>query len=399
MNKKSSDGSGLGLDTIGNLSSLLNDNHKVDEKTNGPLLLSLDKIVEDPNQPRSSNNPGFSKESLSELAETVKLRGIKTPISVREIPNDERFMINHGARRYRAAKIAGLSIIPAFIDNDYIEADQVIENLQRNDLTPREIADYIGRELAKGKKKGEIAKDIGKSAAFIKQHATLLDLPEPIAVIFNNERVRDVTLINDLVTLYKKHSSEVELWLSDPEQEISRGSFKLFREFLIDKSNTQSPGQGNNDGAGSDGSGPADQGNKDGAGSDGSGPADQGNTDGAGSDGSGPTGQGNKDGAGSDGSGPTDQGNKDGAGSDDSGPTGQTDDKKSGSIVNDAPLDSGANKFKKAIVQVRHDDRLARLILTKRPQGAGFAWLKYDDDGQEIETDLNDVQLVAVIEG
>ena len=335
MNKKSSDGSGLGLDTIGNLSSLLNDTHQINEKTNGPLLLSLDKIVEDPNQPRSSNNPGFSKESLSELAETVKLRGIKTPISVREIPNDEHFMINHGARRYRAAKIAGLSIIPAFIDNDYIEADQVIENLQRNDLTPREIADYIGRELAKGKKKGEIAKDIGKSAAFIKQHATLLDLPEPIAVIFNNERVRDVTLINDLVTLYKKHSSEVELWLSDPEQEISRGSFKLFREFLINKSNTQSPGQGNNDGAGND----------------------------------------------------------------DSGPTGQADGKKSGSIVNDAHLDSGTNKFKKAIVQVRHDDRLARLILTKRPQGAGFAWLKYDDDGEEIETDLNDVQLVAVIEG
>ena len=335
MKKNSSDGSGLGLDTIGNLSSLLNDSHQIDEKTNSPLLLNLNKIVEDPNQPRSSNNPGFSKESLSELAETIKLRGIKTPISVREIPNDEHFMINHGARRYRAAKIAGLSIIPAFIDNDYIEADQVIENLQRNDLTPREIADYIGRELAKGKKKGEIAKDIGKSAAFIKQHATLLDLPEPIAVIFNNERVRDVTLINDLVTLYKKNSSEVELWLSDPDQEISRGSFKLLREFLINKSNTQSPGQGNTDGAGSD----------------------------------------------------------------DSSDTGQADDKKSGSIVNDAPLDSGANKFKKAIVQVRHDDRLARLILTKRPQGAGFAWLKYDDDGQEIETDLNDVQLVAVIEG
>jgi ParB family chromosome partitioning protein len=37
--------------------------------------------------------------------------------------------------------------------------------------------------------------------------------------------------------------------------------------------------------------------------------------------------------------------------------------------------------------------------LTKRPQEAGFAWLKYDDDGQEFEADLNDVQLVAVIEG
>ncbi|MDD2465657.1 MAG: transcriptional repressor KorB C-terminal beta-barrel domain-containing protein, partial [Desulfobulbus sp.] len=86
-------------------------------------------------------------------------------------------------------------------------------------------------------------------------------------------------------------------------------------------------------------------------------------------------------------------------GDDDNNTPPQSSRKKSGAGDNQIISDPGADKFKKAIVQVRHDDRLARLILTKRPQEAGFAWLKYDDDGQEFEADLNDVQLVAVIEG
>src|SRR3546814_14860745 len=96
--------------------------------------------------------------------------------------------------RYRGSKWADKTTIPGFIDNNYNEADQVIENLQRNELTAREIADFIGRELAKGKKKGEIAKEIGKSPAFVTQHVTLLDLPEPIAEAFNSGRAKDVTV-------------------------------------------------------------------------------------------------------------------------------------------------------------------------------------------------------------
>ena len=55
----------------------------------------------------------------------------------------------------------------------------MVENLQRNELTAREIANYIGRELSKGLKRGQIASNISKSAAFVTQHAALLDLPEP----------------------------------------------------------------------------------------------------------------------------------------------------------------------------------------------------------------------------
>lgn len=203
----------------------------------GPLALALRVIDEDPHQPRTEDNPGFSAQSIEELAATIALRGVKSPISVREHPTRPgRYLINHGARRFRASKVAGKTTIPAFDDNDYNEVDQVIENLQRNQLTAREIADYIGRELAKGVRHGDIAKSIGKSPSFVTQHITLLDLPEPIAQAFNAGRAKDVTVVNELVTAFKKNPREVTEWLEDNDrQDITRTAVKLLREFLEEK--------------------------------------------------------------------------------------------------------------------------------------------------------------------
>jgi len=198
-----------------------------------PLQLPLDLIDEDPHQPRAADSPGFSAASLGELAKSVRLRGVKTPISVREHPGRPgRYIVNHGARRFRAARLAGLRTVPAFIDNDYNETDQVIENLQRNDLTAREIADYIGRELARGLRRKEIAQRISKSAAYVTQHATLLDLPEPVARAFSSARVRDVSLVNELVQAYRDRPDVVTAWLDDDQQEVTRGSVRMLREFL-----------------------------------------------------------------------------------------------------------------------------------------------------------------------
>ena len=201
-----------------------------------PLALPLEHIDEDPLQPRSAENPGFTANSLAELAASIRLRGIKTPISVRHHPERPgRYIINHGARRYRASRLAQLATIPGFIDDDYSETDQVVENLQRNELTAREIANYIGRELSKGLKRGEIASNISKSAAFVTQHAALLDLPEPIALAFNEGRVRDVTTVNELVTAYKSQPREVAAWLREGEPEVTRSAVKLLRAFLGEK--------------------------------------------------------------------------------------------------------------------------------------------------------------------
>lgn len=320
-------GSGLGLEGAGDLAGLLDSSPGT---ANGvPLDLDMDLIDEDPNQPRTADNPGFSEESIAEIGGTIKARGVKTPISVRENPDKPgRYLINHGARRYRGSKWAGKTKIPAFIDNDYQESDQVVENLQRNELTAREIADYIGRELAKNRKKGDIAADLGKSPSFVTQHVTLLDLPEPIAQVFNSGRCRDVTVINELVTAHKKKPTEVTEWLADEGQEVTRGSVKLLREFLDDKASK---------------------------------PKD------------------------------------DGAG--DTPPGGEDGDAAAGDQKKKEKPEADPEKIKKAIIQVTHDDRPARINLSRRPPAEGFAWIKYDDDGQEVEVNLGDVQLVALVEG
>lgn len=78
-----------------------------------PLLLAVDSIDEDPAQPRMEFDPG----ALQELADTIKARGVRQPISVRPHPGQpERWMLNFGSRRLRASKLAGNREIPAFVD-------------------------------------------------------------------------------------------------------------------------------------------------------------------------------------------------------------------------------------------------------------------------------------------
>ena len=216
--------SNLGLENIGNLSELLG-NAEVSSGT--PLRLPLASIKEDPDQPRKEFDAG----KIQELANSIQERGVKTPISVRQSPEEGVYVINHGARRYRASLLAGLSEIPAYIDQDYSLIDQAVENIQRDNLTSREIADVIGRLLAEGMKKGQIAEKMGKSPAFVTQHASLLDLPEPLANAFNSGKVSDLTVINDLNALYKKEPEAVEDLLSN-EDEITRSSVRNLKEFL-----------------------------------------------------------------------------------------------------------------------------------------------------------------------
>jgi len=191
--------------------------------------LDMRLIEEDPCQPRNE----FNEELLLELANTISLRGVKTPISVRPNPKKNGYyIINHGARRFRASKLAKKNTIPAYIDKDYTEYDQVIENLHRDGLTPREIANFIGREMAKGFNKKQISKLLGKSPAFITQHSVLLDLPEVIAQVFNAGLCQDVTVLNEIVTVYKSNPQEVSDWLEVDNQIFNRKSIKLFREYL-----------------------------------------------------------------------------------------------------------------------------------------------------------------------
>ena len=200
----------LNLDDFNKLGSLM----KSDSDASGAgeiFKLSISLIDEDPEQPRTETNPGFSEESISELAETIRERGVKSPISVREAGNG-RYIINHGARRYRASIKAGLTEIPVVIDNDYSKLDQVIENIQRNNLTANEIADFIREELAKGKNKKEIASELGKSNAWVSQYCCIIDIPEEISPFWEAGVLGDdVTALSELCKCYKKDSDKTSI--------------------------------------------------------------------------------------------------------------------------------------------------------------------------------------------
>ena len=192
--------------------------------------IDINLVVEDNQQPRKE----FNQETLQELTETIKLRGVKSPISVRPNPHKPgHYIINHGARRYRASINAGLKKIPVFIDNDYSEADQIIENLQRDNLTPREIADFIGRQLAAGMKKQEIAREIGKTNGYVTMHAALLELPDPILQVFQAGRCTDITAIYSMTKIFRKYPLELADWLKHNTQDvITRADVQTLKEFL-----------------------------------------------------------------------------------------------------------------------------------------------------------------------
>ncbi len=108
--------------------------------------------------------------------------------------------------------------------------DQIIENLQRDNLTPMEIATFIKSELDGGAQQKDIAKAIGKSTAYVNQHVTLLKLPDFLTELYNSGRCQDVTSLNVLYKIHKTHPKELAKWCK--ADEISRASVKAFKDFL-----------------------------------------------------------------------------------------------------------------------------------------------------------------------
>ena len=132
-------------------------------------------------QPRKT----FSKESLEVLADSIAVYGVLQPIIVRESEVAEgTYEIVAGERRWRAAKMAGLSEIPAVIfDGDELKTAQValIENIQREDLNPVEEAMGYGALIDKfGLTQDQVAKQVGKSRSAVTNMLRLLDLPEEV---------------------------------------------------------------------------------------------------------------------------------------------------------------------------------------------------------------------------
>lgn len=169
--------SGLGRDFY----SLLDDNILAGDKTTAATNLRISEVEPRSDQPRKT----FSHESLEQLADSIAQFGVLQPIIVRESALlSGTYEIIAGERRWRAAKMAGLSEIPAVIlDGDDLKAAQVavIENVQREDLNPVEEALAYDALIERfGLTQEQVAKQVGKSRSAITNNLRLLDLPEEV---------------------------------------------------------------------------------------------------------------------------------------------------------------------------------------------------------------------------
>ncbi|HYH03501.1 MAG TPA: ParB/RepB/Spo0J family partition protein [Bacillota bacterium] len=169
MNKTRGLGRGLG--------ALLPD---LEEEVNdGPQLeLDINSIAPNPYQPRRE----FSNEKLAELSESIKTHGIIQPLVVRQI--DGQYQLIAGERRLRAAKLAGLSVVPVVIkemtEQTMMEV-AIVENIQRENLSPIEEAEAYRRLMNEFYlTQDDIAKKVGKSRPAIANTLRLLNLPREV---------------------------------------------------------------------------------------------------------------------------------------------------------------------------------------------------------------------------
>ena len=170
-----------------------------------PLKVALDQIDEDPDQPRRE----FPEEELQQLAASIRIDGILQPIVVRHSDQAGRFIIVMGARRYRAAKMAELVEAPVFVQ-DADEANpyaQMVENIQRDDLKPSEIAHFITARLEAGEKQTEIARRLGKPRDWVSRYAAVPKMPGFLQAMLTTSSIRAVY---ELYQAWRQDSSAVE---------------------------------------------------------------------------------------------------------------------------------------------------------------------------------------------
>ena len=157
------------------LGALLGDFSEEPLEKSAYQMLPIYKVEPNPDQPRQD----FDEEELHALADSIGIHGIIQPLAVRELPSGY-YQIIAGERRWRAARIAGLSDIPAVImeaDDRKVKELALIENLQRQDLNPVEEAlGYQSLMNEYGLTQEETAKRVGKSRPAVANALRLLSL-------------------------------------------------------------------------------------------------------------------------------------------------------------------------------------------------------------------------------
>ena len=191
--KYNSSALGRGLDNIGSgkgrgLDALIDTSDIETQGTSNLNEIPITQIEPNPNQPRHE----FDEQALKELAASIREIGIITPCTVRQTESGT-YQIIAGERRWRAAQLAGLTSLPAYIktakDDDVMEM-ALVENIQREDLNPIEIAlAYQHLSEATGMTQERISSRVGKSRTSITNYMRLLKLPAQIQMALKNREI------------------------------------------------------------------------------------------------------------------------------------------------------------------------------------------------------------------
>lgn len=178
--------------------------------------VSIEAIQADPNQPRQT----FDEISLAELAASIKAQGVVQPIVVRPHPdNGDRYIIVAGERRWRAAQIAGLSVIPAIIrslDDNQVLAVQLVENLNRENVGIIEETVAVARLVQMMGKASEAARTLGKPAAWVSIRRKIARGFDqlPLQSIVDSGATRDPQTLAALVDLAKLAPDQFEWFMA-----------------------------------------------------------------------------------------------------------------------------------------------------------------------------------------
>lgn len=145
--------------------------------------IQISAIERDPNQPRVS----FDEEKLNELSDSIKTYGVLSPILIRPSKTPGKYTLIAGERRFRASQAAGLTSIPALIDKSKDDtgertlAIQLVENLQRSDLSSLERAHAIGAlKETYNLSIREVAERLGVSKGMVQRSLEILELPDDL---------------------------------------------------------------------------------------------------------------------------------------------------------------------------------------------------------------------------
>lgn len=185
--KKKSHGLGSGLNVLIPQNNPPKANSENENEAEVDFMVPISKVEPDREQPRKF----FNEDALQELAESIKQYGVFQPLLVQK--EKDYYKIIAGERRWRAAKIAGLKEIPVIVkelSDQEIAEIQLIENIQREDLNPIEIAEGYRQLIDKyGFTQDELAEKISKSRTAITNTLRLLKLDERVRQMIVDELI------------------------------------------------------------------------------------------------------------------------------------------------------------------------------------------------------------------